>query len=430
MDWSHAWHNRQYRWRGTIVGSDVRGSAQAIALTERSSTHYYQRPDREVTSDGLFGTRYDTTATSMRGYGLYSRLAKESGNWNWEVQTNWRSPGFEVNDLSALSRTDYRWYSANLQHNWLTPGRWYRSMSLLGGGQTQFNYDGLRTDLQRQVYYGLEFKNYWNLRTFAIQKGNTDDDRLTRGGPVVRSPGWSFGHFQVSTDPRQRAVFDVSLEGARGKDGTASYNVSPGVAFKPATNIFVQLSPTYDWAQNAQQYVRRQQDPTATAFGGSRYVFGYVTTRQMSLETRVNWTMRPTVTLQLYAQPFFASGDYSAFGEYAAPRTLTQVNYGTDVGTLTRDATNATYTADPDGPSGPAPAFTFGDPNFTSRSLRGTAVLRWEYRPGSTMFFVWTQQRSGDASFGDFEFKRDYTALLGDRPDNVFLVKATYWLGR
>jgi hypothetical protein len=140
--------------------------------------------------------------------------------------------------------------------------------------------------------------------------------------------------------------------------------------------------------------------------------------------------MRPTVTLQLYAQPFFASGNYSAFNEFAAPRTDRQLYYGTDVGTLTRDATTAKYTADPDGPAGPAAAFTFDDPNFTSRSLRGTAVLRWEYRPGSTMFFVWTQQRSGSDAFGDFEFRRDANALLGDRPDNVFLVKATYWLGR
>ncbi|MEO8563633.1 MAG: DUF5916 domain-containing protein [bacterium] len=430
FDWSHAWHNRQYRWRGTMVGSDVRGSAQAMALTQRSSTHYYQRPDRDVTSDGLFTTRYDTTATMMRGYGLYSRLAKEAGTWNWELQTNWRSPGFETNDLSTLNRTDYRWMSANLQRNWLTPTRWYRSMNLLGGGQQQFNYDGLRTDQQKQAYFGLELPNYWNIRSFAIQKSNTDDDRLTRGGPTVGSPGWKFGHFQVSTDSRQRAVFDVALEASRGNDGTASYNIGPGIAFKPASNIFVQLSPDYDWSQSAQQYVRRQADPTATTFGGYRYVFGYITTRQLSLETRVNWTMRPTVTLQLYAQPFFASGDYSAFGEYAAPRTLTQVNYGTDVGTLTHNTAASTYTADPDGPTGPAAPFTFGDPNFTSRSLRGTAVLRWEYRPGSTMFFVWTQQRSGDASFGDFDFSRDSRSLLGDRPDNVFLVKATYWIGR
>ena len=67
VDWSHAWNNRTYRWRGTLALSDVRGSADAIKLTQRSSTHYFQRPDREVTSDGLFSTVYDTTATAMRG---------------------------------------------------------------------------------------------------------------------------------------------------------------------------------------------------------------------------------------------------------------------------------------------------------------------------------------------------------------------------
>jgi hypothetical protein len=430
FDWSHAWKNRTYRWRGSVVGSDVRGSANAIALTQRSSTHWFQRPDREVSSDGLFSTRYDTTATSLRGYGLYSRLAKENGSWLWEAQTNWRSPGFEVNDLSYLDRTDYRWMSFNLARQWTTPGRWYRSMFAIAGGQQEFNYDGLRTDFERQAYYSIEFPNYWNLRTFVIRNGTNDNDRLTRGGPVVRQPGYNFGHVQVSTDPRRGAVFDVTLRGSEGFDDTRSWTFNPGVALKPASNIFVQLSPSYNWAQNKQQYVLRQADATATAFAGSRYVFGYVTTRTASLETRVNWTMRPTVTLQLYAQPFFASGQYSAFGEFAAPRTDVQLDYGRDIGTLARDPATSTYTADPDGAAGPAPAFTFSDPNFTSRSLRGTAVLRWEYRPGSTIFFVWTQQRSGSDAFGDFDIRRDTRSLLGDRPDNVFLVKATYWIGR
>ena len=100
------------------------------------------------------------------------------------------------------------------------------------------------------------------------------------------------------------------------------------------------------------------------------------------------------------------------------------------MGTVTRDATTGTYTLDPDGTSGPASSFSLGDPNFSDRSLRGTAVLRWEYRPGSTIFFVWTQQRSGESSNGDLNFRRDYRSLFGDRPDNVFLVKATYWVGR
>jgi hypothetical protein len=430
FDWSHAWHNRQYRWRGSVVGSDVNGSANAIALTQRSSTHYYQRPDREVSSDGLFGTRYDTTATSMRGYGLYTRLAKENGNWLWEVATNWRSPGFEVNDMSYLDRTDYRWMNANFGRQWTQPGSWYRSIFTTVGGQQQFNFDGLRNDAQQQAYLGLEFLNYWNLRTFAIHKNTTDDDRLTRGGPTTKSPGWSFGHFQVSTDPRQRAVFDVTFEGSRGVDETASFTFSPGMAIKPVSNVFVELAPSFNWSQNKQQYLQRVDDPTATAFGGTRYLFGYVTTRQLSLETRVNWTLRPTVTLQLYAQPFFASGDYSSFNEFAAPRVVKQLEYGKDIGTVSRDAVTGTYTLDPDGATGPAQAFSVGDPNFSDRSLRGTAVLRWEYRPGSTMFFVWTQQRSGESAFGDLDFRRDYRSLFGDRPDNVFLIKATYWVGR
>jgi hypothetical protein len=430
LDWSHAWQNRTYRWRGSAAVSDVRGSTNAIALTQRSSTHYFQRPDREVTSDGLFSTRYDTTATSLRGYGLYSRLAKENGNWLWELQTNWRSPGFEVNDLAFLDRTDYRWMSANLARQWTKPGSWYRSIFAIAGGQQEFNYDGLRTDFERQAYLGVEFLNYWNLRSFVIRNGTNDNDRLTRGGPVVRLPGYNFAHLQVSTDPRQRAVFDVTLRGSEGFDRTKSWQFRPGMALKPASNIFVQLSPSYNWSQSKQQYLRRQADPTATAFGGNRYVFGYVTTRTASLETRVNWTMRPTVTLQLYAQPFFASGEYSAFSEFLAPRTDVQLEYGRDVGTLVRDSATSQYTVDPDGPSGPAAAFTFADPNFTNRSLRGTAVLRWEYRPGSTLFFVWTQQRSGSDAFGDFDFRRDTRSLFGDRPDNVFLIKATYWVGR
>jgi hypothetical protein len=170
-------------------------------------------------------------------------------------------------------------------------------------------------------------------------------------------------------------------------------------------------------------------DPTATTFSGSRYVFGYITTRTLSLDTRVNWTIRPDMTMQLYAQPFAASGSYERFSEFAAPRTTRKLEYGRDIGIITRDGTNGQYMVDPDD-AGPAAAFSFGDPNFTSRSLRGTAVLRWEYRPGSTMFFVWTQQRSGSDRFGDLDFGRDARALLGDRPDNVFLVKATYWLGR
>ncbi len=429
LDWSHSWSNRVYRWRGTLMASDVRGSQQAIALTQRSPTHYYQRPDRDVTSDGLFSTKYDTTATSLRGYGLYTRIAKESGNWIWELQQNWRSPGFEVNDLSIISRVDYRWMGGNLARQWLTPGRFYRSAFLSYGGQQQFNYDGLRTDHEQYAFNSIEFPNYWVMRSYWGHTFSVEDDRLSRGGPVLGTVGYDYYQLGISTDPRGKAVWNVQNGISRSFDGAKSWSLRPGVAVKPAGSVFVQVSPSWNWSQDGAQYVTTVKDPTATAFSGSRYVFAYITTRTLSVDTRVNWTVRPDMTMQLFVQPFAASGNYERFREFAAPRTNAKLEYGRALGTITRSASTSRYTVDPDG-GGPAAPFTFGDPNFTSRSLRGTAVLRWEYRPGSTMYFVWTQQRSGGDAFGDLDFTRDAKALLGDRPDNVFLVKATYWLGR
>jgi uncharacterized protein DUF5916/cellulose/xylan binding protein with CBM9 domain len=428
LDWSHSWHQRVYRWNGSVVGSDIEGSSPAIALAQRSSAHYFQRPDRQVSSDGIFTSRYDTLATALRGYGFYTRLAKQNGDWLWETAQNWRSPGFEVNDLAYLDRADYKWMNANLARQYTTPTRYYRNIFWSAGGQQQLNYDGLRTDEQVQAYYGMELPNYWNLRSFAIHRFTTDDDRLTRGGPVVKRTGYDFGHLQVSTDPRQSAVFDLSLELARGVDSpTHTLILSPGIALKPAASVFVQLSPSYVVDEDAAQYVKTVKDPTAVAFGGNRYVFAFIKTYTVSFDTRINWTLKPDLTLQLFAQPFFASGDYTGFREFAAPRTIRKLEYGRDIGTISK--AGGTYTVDPDG-TGPAAPFTIDDPNFSFRSLRGTAVLRYEYRPGSTLYFVWTQQRAGSSAFGDFDFRRDNSALWRDRPDNVFLIKATYWLGR
>ncbi|MEO7457785.1 MAG: DUF5916 domain-containing protein, partial [Gemmatimonadaceae bacterium] len=394
IDWSHAWSNRVYRWRGTLMASDVRGSQQAIARTQRSPTHYYQRPDREVGSDGLFSTKYDTTATSMNGYGLYTRLAKENGNWIWELQQNWRSPGFETNDLSIINAVDYRWMNGNIARQWLKPAHFYRSAFLSYGGQMQYNYDGERTDLEQYAFNSIEFNNYWVMRTYYQHSHDVNDDRLARGGPVLGTVGYNYYQLGLSTDPRNKSVWNVQSGYSRAFDGTRSWNIRPGVAIKPLGNVFVQLSPSWNWSQDGAQYVATVKDPTATAFAGSRYVFGYITTRTLSMDTRVNWTIRPDMTMQLFVQPFAASGDYERFREFAAPKTNRKVEYGHDIGTIAQNSTTGRYTVDPDG-AGPAAAFTFGDPNFTSRSLRGTAVLRWEYRPGSTMFFVWTQQRSG-----------------------------------
>jgi hypothetical protein len=183
-----------------------------------------------------------------------------------------------------------------------------------------------------------------------------------------------------------------------------------------------------------QQYVTSASDPTNTAFYGSRYVLSTLVQKTLSLDTRLALTFSPTSTLELYVQPFIASGAYSEFKEFDAPRALQKSVYGRERGTITptRDQAGAitSYTVDPDA-AGPAASFSFDNPSFNRRSLVGNAVYRWEYRPGSTIYVVWTQARNDELrNVGDFEFSRDRSALFATHPDNIFLVKVNYWLGR
>src|SRR5450432_1257624 len=434
LDWSHTWHHHDYSWTGSAVLSSVEGSAQSIAATERSSAHYFQRPDRGESGGGFFDASYDTLATSLHGYGFYTRVAKDNGNWLWEVIQNWRSPGFEVNDLAFLDRADYKWMDANIGRQWTVPTSWYRSINTIAGAQQQFAYDGLKNNEDLHAFYGMQFTDYWNLRAIWIFNPTTEDDRLTRGGPAVMHTGYNLGQIEIATDARKRAVLDMLVAVAHGVDSpTRTLTLKPGVAFKPMTSMFVQLSPSFQSDQDAAQYVTTVPDSTDVAFFGNRYVFAYIKTRTISLDTRVNWTFSPNLTLQLFVQPFIASGSYSSFREFAAPRTVKKLVYGEDIGTIARTSATptagASYTVDPDG-AGLAAPFTFSDPNFTTRSLRGSAVLRWEYRPGSTVYFVWTQQRTGSDAAGTFDFGSATSAIFRDKPINLFQVKVNYWIGR
>jgi hypothetical protein len=153
------------------------------------------------------------------------------------------------------------------------------------------------------------------------------------------------------------------------------------------------------------------------------------------MDTRTNVTFTPNLTLEMFAQPFLASGKYTSFKEFAEVKSRHMNFFGRDNGSTVatnRDAQTGAitgYTIDPDGP-GPAAPFTFSNPDFNLRALRGTGVLRWEYRPGSTLYFVWTQERDGFDQFGDFNFGRDRSLLFRDRPTNIFQIKGTYWIGR
>jgi hypothetical protein len=435
VDWEMWWKNRTYRLMGNVAVSNASGDSLAIRRLQTSSARYFQRPDRVSGGNGIFSDVLDAGATSLRGYGGYMRMAKDAGDWQWEGAVNYRSPGFEVNDAAFLQRADYVWTLANVMRVWNTPTKNYRQWLVIGGGQHEYNYDGDRTAAQLHAFSGGQLANYWNLAFYTEWYPEVSDDRASRGGPTVRRAGGYLLHSRMSTDSRKKVVFSVAANHLRYTDDARYLNVNGSVRVKPAPNVQLSVGPSYTFDRSTAQFVLRHDDATATHFSGQRAIFADIDQHILSMDTRLNWTFTPTLTLELFAQPFVFAGDYDGFKEFTGPRTTEKMVYGQDFGTVCFDQGANRYTLDPNGDCAvaanrSAQAFSFDNPDLNFRSLRGNAVLRWEYRPGSTLFLVWQQQRAGGEPFGDFDLSRDYRAIFQQRPDNIFVIKASYWIGR
>jgi hypothetical protein len=424
------WSKRTYRLMAQLAGSQVSGDTAAMRRIRFGSAHFFQRRDRSDTTDAL------RPRTSMRGLGGFARLSKESGRLLWEVSTNFRTPAYNNNDIAFFSRADYWWMSANIFPIWTKPTKWYRQLFLIAGGQQQYNFDGDLNDRQIQAFAEVQTLGYWDASVFWIGRPSVFDDRLTRGGPVVKRPGINFVAANLETDSRKKVVAELSAERGCNTEGDCDHSVRLSFELRPRSNVSLSLGPAIGHEETGFQFVGSYRDPTDNLFFGNRYVFAHLEQNSVSMNTRLNVTFSPMLTLELFMQPLIASGDFTRYNIFAAPRSLRRLEYGRDFGTVVvTPAANpardpATIQLDADTLGGGAPTFTFTDPTFTFRSLRGNAVLRWEYRPGSTLFLVWTRtSQIPDLPRGDIRFGRDAGDLFQGPAENIFLVKVSYWLG-
>ena len=427
----YRWHDNEYSLMANAAVTNVSGDPREIAVRQQSSARYFQRPDRVPGWGGLLSSRYDTTATSLRGVGAYTRLAKETGDWMWEGAINTRTPGFETNDYAFQRSADYIWYNANVMRFWSKQTRWYQTMFGILGAQTQQNFEGDRTAEQFHEFWNVTTRQFWSIAQFVIVRPSAMDDRQLRGGPVVRQPSSTYGVLNIQSDSRHMVTASLDLERYADQQGGHAATVAVTAAVRPAPNVSFSFGPSWNPQRLPAQYVTAVDDPTATNFYGTRYVVSSLNQQTLGFDTRLSWTFSPRMTLELYMQPFFAAAHYYQFKEYTAPRTASLRVFGRDVGSVTQTTdTNGVisrYTIDPDG-AGPAQPFTFANPDLNDRSLRGNVLFRWEYRPGSVLYIAWTHSRAAGASLGNLELHRDMDAILASRPDNIFLIKASWWL--
>ena len=422
--------DKKYSLMASAAITNVSGDSGAILRRQMSSAHNFQRPDRGDGMGGFFSTRFDSSARALRGLGAYARVAKDNGDWMWEVAANTRTPGYETNDYAFQRSADYIWTNANLVRFFSKRSSWYQTLFAIVGGQTQQNYEGDRLFSQFHQYLQLQTHQFWNVSEFYIHYPRVLDDGQLRGGPVVGKPAGHFFETSISTDTRHALRGEMDFNYYWDERGAWNPGVSFGATYRPVSNVSIAFNPSWSHLRGHTQYLTSIADTTARLFYGTRYVHAASSQRQLGLDTRVSWTFTPAMTLEFYAQPFFASAHFFDFNEYVAPRKIQLSVYGRDQGTVTPVIDSGrvkSYTIDPDG-AGRAAPFTISNPDFTDRSLRGNAVFRWEYRPGSLLYVAWTQSRFVSGPFGDLRFARDREALFGAKPDNIFLVKASWWL--
>jgi hypothetical protein len=393
IDGAHSWADRAWTLSGFFAGSQIAGSDDAIARAQRSSARYYTRPDADY-------LEYDPSRGSLAGHVGGASLS-HSGSYDLSLTYQEVSPGFETNDIGFMNRADYRAFSTFIGRRLNKPSGPFRNRSMWLYTNTTYNFGGDRIFDAIGFGTGAGFKNFWNANLSGTVNRARFSDRLTRGGPVMAlRSDWDL-NLSAATDSRKPLSFDAFTYFARSRGGSRTNQVGGDVNYRPTTSVQLRLGPQLTHQVDRDQWVATVADPSATATYGNRYVFGTVDRTELAMTTRLDWTFTPTLSLQLYAQPFISANDYGDYRSLAAPRTY-------DFDPYTRTA----------------------EDDFTFLSLRGNAVLRWEYRPGSTLFFVWQQDRNGAVNDGRFNFGDNTHGVFDRASRNVFLIKATYWLNR
>ena len=432
VDFEHSWARRLWTLSGYVSASRVSGSADAIARTQASSGRYFQRPDAEH-------LELDPERTSLGGTAAALAI-RRSGDWDMSVQLRQVTPGFEMNDIGFAPRSDLRSVATFLGRRVPKPNALLREHSMAVYTTHAWNLGG--DNIFSDVGVGLfgRFHNLWHAGLNFGGSHATKDDRLTWGGPLGASPASFNVNAYFGSDPRKHLTLTGSVFALQDAAGGSVRNAGFTVGLRPRPSLQVRMGPSVEVVRNPDQYLFTAQDPAAAETFGARYVFGRLQQTTFGFDTRVDWTFSPTLSLQLFAQPFVAAGDFRDFREFTTPGEAEYAVYGQDRGTVCtfqaggRRSYGIHPTAAVPCPATAAEAEEDGmlmadDPDFNVRSLRGNAVLRWEYRPGSALFFVWQQERSGFEALGDFRAGRDVGRLFREPARNVFLVKATYWIG-
>ncbi|HPF10389.1 MAG TPA: DUF5916 domain-containing protein [Flavobacteriaceae bacterium] len=416
LDFQHNWKDRKYYVEGSAVFSNVRGSAEAITNTQTSLTHLFQRVDASH-------VEVDPTKTQLTGTGGRFEIGKGSGgNWRYNVGGNWRSPELELNDIGFLRQADDLRQYANVRRFWNKPTSWFRQANLGLNEFSSYDFEGNFNRIQYEFNGYINWKNNWWTEVGGAHKPRIFSNTILRGGPRWRWSEENFYYIFSGTDSRKKFNMHVGYVDSRARQnnfGLQRYVLR--FFYQPLNSLNLSLITEFEKAPNKTQYV------TEASFNGTpRYIMSGIENESLSTTLRINYNINPNLTIQYYGQPFIFNAEYSNFNYVNNPiaEDLNERVTWYDNNQISFLEADGTYNIDEDLDG--TTDYSFDNPNFSYVQFRSNLVVRWEYIPGSEIFLVWSQ---GITGIGDPTNSWDTiidNQLLSQRPQNTFLIKATY----
>lgn len=418
IDLYHTWKDKTYFVSFNAVFSRVLGSSEAISRTQTSPLRYFQRPDADHVT-------LDPTRTSLTGHGGTLIGGKAgSGHLQYITGVTWRSPGLELNDMGYLRNADNILEFVWANYRIWEPFSIFRELSINGNQWRGWNFGGERAFAGGNIGFNAQFKNYWTLSTGINHNAHSLSDSALRGGPALEYPGAWGSHINVTTDSRKK----IRLSGfwstyVRKKGDSSSNSFGAGLNFNPSNAISVMVQPVLSSNESDLQYVSQLD------FGPDKrntYVFARIDQKTFGLTLRFNFSLTPDLSLQFYGQPFVSSGVYTQFKRITSPRapeysdrfhvfTESEIHLNQQEGFYTVDENQDGFVD-----------YSISNPDFNFLQFRSNLVIRWEYKPGSSLYLVWSQGRTGYIPYGEYSFMDNMQKMFDVYPHNVFLIKFSY----
>ena len=396
------------------VFSRVSGDREAIRQLQTNPVHYYQRPDATH-------VRVDENRTSLAGHGGSVRAGtSDTRRLRLTNRFFWYSPGLDFNDVGYLRQADRLANRVLLGWAEPRPRGIFRTYTVQLSREDGWDFGRLRTEAETELTAGATLANRWSTE-IRLAHNEDVDTRALRGGPALRTHEYLTADAGIASDGARRASFALDGEHSWSLDDD-SRSSEAGLALRLRLSNRLALSSELGYGRLVDQL---QYVTTADTTTGPRYVLGRIDQDTFSFTFRSNLALTPDLTVQYYGSPFISTARYGAFKR--ATDTLAQAyesrfhRYGEDEIFAPSDRLYAV--AEPDGTR-----FSFANPDFSFRQFRSNLVVRWEYTPGSSLYVVWSQGRTGEESYRESRFGRHWSGLWGTRADNVVLVKFSYWL--